>query len=371
MALTDFLQEGAEIPQGSALKATTSQTVLPDWYSAYAQNLLAGQQALSAQPYQPFPGPRVAGFTPDQTAGFDMSKTAATAYQPGMSAAYGAAASGINGSSLGVANPMFTQAAGMSGATAAYPYLSAAGGSAADVGRYMSPYMDSVVKRIGDLGTRNLTENLLPAIEGRYIGAGQFGSSGQMTDTARALRDISADTLAQQNAALNQGYQTAQQTALADLSRYGQIGATMGSLTGADASRLGDIGSSMGSLASGDYSRALSGANTMAGLAGMSQQYGLTGANAVQGVGAQQQGLDQKNLDTAYADFLRQQGYPQDQIAQMLNVFKGTSTGVPTATQEYGIVPSGVQPEYKPSTASTIASTLLGLGGLISGFKGL
>jgi hypothetical protein len=76
----------------------------------------------------------------------------------------------------------------------------------------MNPYNDAVTNRIGELGTRNLTENLLPAIEGRYIQAGQLGyggrgglggtPSGMMTDTARTLRDVNADILAQQTAAL-------------------------------------------------------------------------------------------------------------------------------------------------------------------------
>ena len=75
-------------------------------------------------------------------------------------------------------------------------------------------------------------------------------------------------------------------------------------------------------------------------------------------------GRNQANLDVAYQDFLRQQGYPQSQIDAMLGTFKGVGQGIPTAGLEQGIVPSGVPAQYKPSTASQIGAGLAGLGGL-------
>ena len=41
MAFTDFLTEGAAIPAWSAVKSITSQTVLPDWYTNYAMDVLS------------------------------------------------------------------------------------------------------------------------------------------------------------------------------------------------------------------------------------------------------------------------------------------------------------------------------------------
>lgn len=355
MALADFLTEGADIPQGSALKATTSQTILPDWYTKYATDLLASQQALAAQPMATFQGPRVAGFTPDQTAGADMTKSAAGAFQPALQAGTNALtqAAGLAGSATTGENANL-------GINSAAPYLAKAAGSAADVSAYMDPYIGSVVNRIGDLGTRNLTENLLPAIEGRYIGAGQFNGSGKMTDTARAIRDVSADVLAQQNSALSEGYKAAQGASLADLARYGSLGATAGQLGNAQQNTLLNAAGVLGNTGS-----------SLANTGSLAQSLGLTGANAVTGVGDKQQQLNQTNLDVAYSDFLRQQGYPQEQINKMLSTFQGVSTGIPTATQETGIVPTGTSVDYKPSTASTIASTLTGLGGLLAGIKGL
>lgn len=583
MALQDFLSDGAAIPAGSAFKSTVSQTVLPEWYTNYAQQLLANQQALSQAPYTTYQGPRVADFNPTQQAAFQQTQNAAGAYQPALQQAtsatqnmlgssalataqpyfgaaggynplgaasgdYGAArgaigaAQGINPTGIaqdyysqalgmnpmgaaqgnftgaenaygaaqefsasGAAQPYYSQALGMNalgaaqpyyggalgylgqstnptGIAMASPYLQGASGNVANVDEYMNPYTDSVVDRIAQLGTRNLTDNIMPALEGRYISSGQFRGSGQMTDTARAIRDISDDILGQQSAALQAGYNQAQGAKTSDLNRYAGLASTAGNLGVAQQQALANagntiagmgtsagnltagqqqlaqgignslgqfasadqagalsagnalaalggqqagitqnqqqlaasigtnlgslaqgqqatnlnaagalaglgnnvgnltagqqdfyagLGNSVGALAGADASRGLSAAQQLAGLGGLAQSYGLTGAGALNQIGGQQQQLDQQNLNIAYEDFLRQMGYPQAQIDAMLNTFKGTATGVPGASQEYGIVPTGQPAEYKPSTASQIAAGLTGAAGLADILKGI
>jgi hypothetical protein len=511
MALSDFLTEGAQIPEGSAITSVTKQTVLPDWYTSYATNMLSGQQAISNQPYTTYQGPRIAGFTPTQQQGFGMTQAAAGSYQNPLNTAIGAATTAAGTKALPSAQPYFdaasslnpsataagdfatarnltTQGASTSGLALAAPYLGQAGAinatttaspyitgavntatgaangggglavaqpyldgantNTTDVSSYMSPYTDQVVDRIAELGTRNLNENIMPGIEGRYIGVGQLGygpangfgtPSGMMTDTARAIRDTSSDILGKQSEALQSGYNTATQTALADQARRTQLastagglgtanqnaqmtaagiqanagstlgnmeqnrqgaltalGSTAGGLGANDATRtlsaggqMASIGNSaagltadqqkflqsqgvnVGNLTTADASTALSGADRLGGLASLNQSLGLTGANAVTATGDAQQKLNQQNLDVAYQDFLRQQGYPQDQITKMLETFKGVSAGVPSATQEQGIVPSGQPASYAPSTASQIASGLTGAAGLLAAIKAL
>ena len=422
-----FMSEGA-IPQGSALTDMTKQTVLPDWYTNYAMDILSGQQALANRPYQTAPMPRVAGFTPTQQQAFDMTGASAGAYQPMLNAAT-AATQGAMGApgSLATSQPYFNQALGMSGVTAAapgleqgaqfaaqsanalgmnaaQPYLQQAGqSSVANINQYMNPYTEQVVNRIGELGARNLSENLMPVIEGRYIQAGQLGfggrggmgtPSGMMTDTARAVRDTSSDILGKQAEALRAGYGEAAGLASTDLGRQSQlaqtagglgtqqqgalaqagqqmanIGQTYGTLTGAQQRAISDLGTSAGTFAGQDLARTLQGAEQLGGFGEDAQRLGLTGAGALGGVGAMQQQQGQKNLDVAYADFLRQQGYPQEQINNMMNAFKGVATGVPSATQEYGISPSSVKQEYPASTASQIGGALTGAAGIIADLK--
>jgi len=342
MAVTDFLANGASIPSGSALTATTSTSSMPDWYTNYAKQILANQQAVSGQAYQPAPMPRVAEFTPAQQVGFGQTAAGATAYQPLATAA----------------TNTLQNAAGMSGMTSAQPFLTAAGGNATNVSAYMNPYTDAVVNRIAALGQRNLSENLLPALTSKYITAGQLGygdprtgygaPSGMMTDTARAVRDTSADILGAQSAALQQGYAGAQSAAQADLARYGQLASTAGQLGGQDAARMADV------------------ARQQADLGGMLQKYGLTAGAATAGVGLEQQQQGQKNLDAARADFLAQRGYNQEQIDAMLKTLAATSVAVPTAKEVYGIAPTGTQPA---GTAETIAGGLAGVAGILDLLK--
>ena len=346
MAVSSFLAEGAAIPQGSALTDMTKQTVLPEWYTNYAMDILSGQQAIAARPYETAPMPRVAGFTPTQQQSFGMTGTAATAYQP----------------FLGEAAQAAQAAAGGPGAlNVASPYLASAGQtSVSNIPTYMNPYNEAVTNRIAELGTRNLTENIMPQIEGRYIQAGQLGfggrggmgtPSGMMTDTSRAVRDVSADILAQQAKALQSGYTEA------------------AGLAGTDLARQANLAGTVGNLAQTQQEQQLAASGALSNLGARTQELGLTGAGALGGVGALEQQQGQKNLDVAYGDFLRQQGYPQEQINNMMNAFKGVVTGIPQAETAYGISPSSVQQEYS-STGQDIASALTAAAGLVAKYQG-
>ena len=450
-----------------APSGSTTQTVLPEWYTNYAQDILSRQAAVANTPYPTYQGPRVADFTANQQAGFDMTQQAATAGQGALNTALGAtnaslgrsslgatqplinAAAGMSGvqaaspyleqgvgmfnqvgqsNALGTAQPLFNQAANLSGVNAAtpnlqqgaslygqstqnlgmqsaQPFLTAAGNtSVGNINTYMNPYTDQVVNRIGELGARSLRENILPEISDRFIGAGGFGGSRQAEAVGRAIRDTTEGISAQQSAALQAGYGQAAQLSQADLARQAQLASTAGQLGTAQQGALqsagagmANIGTSLGNLTSeqqraltnlgtstgqlygqdinakqaagagmanigqtygsltGDQQRILSGlasttgqlygadtaqqnetARQMAALGNQQQQMGLTGAGALQNVGAQQQALGQKNLDTAYADFLRQQANPQDQINNMVGALQGVKSAVPTATLQEG-----------------------------------
>ena len=223
----------------------------------------------------------------------------------------------------------------------------------------MNPYNEAVTNRIAELGTRNLTENIMPEIEGRYIKAGQLGfggrgglgtPSGMMTDTSRAVRDVSSDILAQQTKALQSGYTEA------------------AGLAGTDLARQAGLASTVGNLAETQQGQQLAASGALSNLGAQAQNLGLTGAGALGGVGALEQQQGQKNLDVAYGDFLRQQGYPQEQIDNMLKTFQGVTAGVPTASTEYGISPSGVQ-QKSTSTAAELAALAAAAAGIIGGNK--
>lgn len=249
MSILDFLFEGTAPTPGSG--TTTSQLQLPEWYTQYTKDMLGRAQAVANLPYAQYGGPRIAGFTPTERTGFEMTKEAAGAQEPF-----------LQGAQL---------ALGQAGTT--FPQMAQA---------YMSPYTEGVVNRIADIGVRQLQEKFLPEVSETFIEAGQFGpgrGSSRMGEFgARALRDVQESVLGKQAEALAAGYGQA-----ADI--YGK-----------DVSRLGELATRYGGL--GETAQAL----------------GLRGAQAVGGVGESERAMQQANLRLAYEDFLRQQGYPAEQV---------------------------------------------------------
>ena len=319
---------------------STSQTALPDWYTNYAKQLLTNQQAVSNTPYTTYQGPRVAGFNPTQNAGFEQTKTAATSYVPGLQQAADVTGQQVGRSALTAAQPYFTEA----GKT-----------STANIGEYMNPYIGDVVNRIGEVGARSLFENVLPGISDRMIGAGGFGGTRQAELTGRGIREAIEGISAEQAKALSGGYSEALTASAADLARQGTLGTAAADIYGRD-------------TAAG-----LETAKQLADLAAQKQALGLTGAAATTGVGTAQQDLTQKNYDVAYADFLRSQGYPQEQIDAQLKSLAAAKGMIPTATLEEGYQPIGGTATSGTKTsglqdASTAVATalelkkLLGLG---------
>jgi hypothetical protein len=326
MALLDFLTSGAPLPAGTAPISKTTTTATPDWYTNYAKDLMAGQQNISTTPYQTYQGPRIANFTPTQQQGMQQTIGAAGLAAPAIQQGIGVAQGQI----------------GQSGLSAAQPYLSAAGQNAyGNVANYMNPYNDAVTNRIAELGARNLREQLLPEISDRFVRAGQFGGSRQSEMIGRGMRDIYESTLAQQNAALQSGYGGALTAAQEDLRRQGQLATTAGNL-GTEGVRSG-----------------LDVAKTLAELGTTAQTAGLAGAKAVTDVGAAQQGMNQQNLTLAYQDYLKQQGYPQEQIDAALKTMGavGAAKAVPEAKTEVGIQPTSYEQQYAQSPLDTALST--------------
>lgn len=384
--VTSFMSEGQAIPAGSALTDITKQTVLPDWYSNYAMDVLANQRTASARPFQEYvdasgkPIPRVADFAPDQQAGFQATRNGAFSFRPELGTAASKTQDVFGRSAMGVAQPSFqqsgqytAQSTAPTGLSMAQPYLGQAGQTAVqNINQYMNPYEDAVVGRIGALGARTLQEQLLPAISDKMIGAGQFGGTRQAELMGRALRDTMEGISAQQSQALQQGYGQAAGLAQADLARQAQLAQTAGGLgfqqqdvLAQAGQQMGALGSQMANVYGADTGNILSAAGQLGNLAQQRQQQELAGAGALQQIGAQQQALAQQNLDIAREDFLARQAYPQQQIDAMTRTMQGVAGGVPTATQEYGIQPTSYRPEYPASTASQIASGLTGAAGLV------
>jgi hypothetical protein len=316
----DFLFEGKP-PQSVTTYGQTVENI-PKWMSDYTQGLIARANAASAEPYIPYGGPRIAGFTPEQQAAFGMVEENVGSYQPYLEAG----AAGYGGG--------LQRAANISGA--AQPYLDEASQRWSDEGvaeSYMSPYIGNVLDRQEALATRTLEEEFMPRISGMFGGAGQYGSrggEGSMEDIAmRGGRDIQEGLEAQRLEALHGAYGQGADIFGADQSRYGELGRIAGALEEAGAASM------------------YQGAEGLGRMGEASQRMGLTDAAAMEGIGAQQQGLDQASLDMAYNDFLEQRQLPFDRLSFMNNMIRGLPFSTSQTRTDVG--PADI---YQPSPLS-------------------
>jgi hypothetical protein len=326
MGTLDFLFDGKP-PQSVT---TYGQTVenMPKWLSDYTQGLIARGNAVAAEPYQAYQGPRVAGFSPDQNSAFGMTRQNVGDWQQPLGAA-----------------SAYTQQAGNTNVTgAAQPYANAASGSftGQNVQNYMDPYVGNVVNRAADLATRNYQEKILPGLNDQFTRGGQYGSSAHMREADRAARDVTTDIQSASNAALSQAYQTAGGLYGADASRYAGLAGTMGTLAGQQGQLQLNSGAQMGNLAS-----AL-------------QQMGIRDSASLEAIGSQYQGLAQRNLDTAYGDFQNQTNYPRETVEWMSNLIRGLPFDKTQTTSQ-----TGPATTLQPSPLAQLA----GLGSVWAGIN--
>lgn len=253
-----------------ATQTTQTETVLPEWYTQYAKNVLSKAYSATSEPYQAYSAPRIAGFQPEQEQAFSGYKESMGEYQPYI---------GASTAALGAGTGSFT-----------------APGVAQ---QYMSPYIQNVVSGIGAMAGRNLSENILPAVNRTFIGGGTFGGSRSAEFTQRAIRDAQAAALSAQTNALSEGYKTA-----ADL--YGA-----------------------------EAGRRLQAAPLFANLGEQTQQQRINELKGLEAIGLQRQGLAQTSADLAYEDFQRQRDYPYTQVERLAAIGgqpRATGAGTETTT---------------------------------------
>ena len=245
----------ANLLESSQTQATTA----PGYYTDYLSNL-ASQGASAAgvgAGAAPLAAAQYVGAQPLQQQAFEGVTAAGTAYQPTLAAA---------GTTLG-------QAAGAgSPLSAASPYLTEASGDVgAAAGNLMSPYIKNVVNSIGDVGQRNIQQNLAPLAMAGAVGSGQFGSKRGAEVLGQTMSNAERDILNQQYQAMNTGYSDALKTALQQKQLEGTLGSTAGQLASAGQQNLTQAGQAQGQLASTNQALGLADINALATLGGQQQ----------------------------------------------------------------------------------------------------
>lgn len=173
--------------------------------------------------------------------------------------------------------------------------------------QYMNPYQQNVIDQIAQEGNRNFTENVLPALEAKFVRLGQHGSSRHANLASRAARDLQSEIMNRQSQAMATGYQQA------------------------------------GQMFNADRAKQLEASGQLANLGSMKQAGLLSDIAMLENQGKYQQQQEQAGLDTGYQDFLRQQEHPMQRLAFLQSMLSGLPTDAFRTNQAFTQTPATPQ----------------------------
>ena len=169
---------------------TTTTAEIPKYIQQQQQEVFQAARGVAGQPFVPYTGPRVAGFTPDQLRAFEATRGL---FETGME---------------------YDPLTGISELAQA-PTPSLLG---ADIGAYQSPFQEQVIETtLGDIQRR--ADIARQQAQAQAIGAGAFGGSRSAILEAESQRPF-VEQMAKTSAGLRQtGFEQARRAAEADIAR--------------------------------------------------------------------------------------------------------------------------------------------------------
>ena len=331
-------------------KTTTVQEAsLPAFQEAQFKELFGAAKGVAQQPFLPYTGPMVAGFSPDQLRQFQATRgmfESGMGYDPTQA---------LQGMAQEQFKPTIQPVTGFEAPTIEATQAPGAaqigpvstpqfrGLLSQDIGAYQSPYQQQVIDlAMGDI--QRQADIARGGAQDRAIRAGAFGGSRSAIIESESQRPY-AEQMARTSADLRQrGYEQAQAAAQSDLARQQQLGmfgseqqqqralqqAQLGQQAGIFGAELGqqrrmqqaqlqqqrqlgglDIA---GRAALAQPSLEMQARQQRAGLLGGLQGQQIQGLGLLGQAGAQQQALQQRAIDAQRGEFQRALGYGPQQI---------------------------------------------------------
>jgi len=345
-------------------ESTVTQTNLPPYVQPYFEEVLERTSAESQQPYQTFPGQRLAEFSPEQEASFQAATQIGQAGVPAqlpLATVRAAQSAQHRPTTQPVYDP--TRSAEdifMSGQYQPGEFTSAAFTDPSVANEYINPFVENVIDVQRQRAQQRFAEDVSPELSARAVQAGAFG--GSRAELARGLAEQRLeDRLSEVEAGQRAQAYTAGQAAFEADQRRRLQAEQLGDTAAQQAARLGLTGAEMRDRAYQQAARigisgeqvGLQAAQQLSALGAQEQALGLRSADVLRQVGEQRQAQQQQGLDIELADFISQRDFPR----QQLGWYGGILHGVP-------VTPSSETATYKqpPSMANQLMG--YGLGGL-------
>jgi hypothetical protein len=360
---------------GSAAGQTTTTQQVDPQTQAMQQDLYRRSQQIAEQPFVPYTGPMVAGFSPDQLRQFQATRgmfESGMGYDP---------TKALQGMAQEQFRPTIQPVTGFQAPTIEATQAPGAaqigpvstpqfrGLLSQDIGAYQSPYQQQVIDlAMGDI--QRQADIARGSAQDRAIRAGAFGGSRSAILESESQRPY-AEQMAKTAAGLRQsGFEQAQAAAERDLARQQQLGvfgagqeqqralqqAQLGQQAGIFGAELGQQRNlqqaqmqqqrQMGGLdiagraALAQPSLEMQARGQRAGLLGGLAGQQLQGLGLLGGIGQQQQALQQRAIEAQRGEFQRALAYPGQQLGLLAT---GVSGVQPTITKTGGYDPSGLE----------------------------
>jgi len=347
----------------------TADSPLPEYLRDASARAIEAAKGVASEGYTAYGGPRVAGLSDAQRRAIAQQQSYAGQGVAGANYGIGTLgnAQGVYNAAAGQGNVaggmigagMNTAAGGLgtlgasfnaarrSGAMAGGAYglagQGARGVTGSEIAGFMNPYatnvIDAAARKFTEEGARQQTNlgakaamsggfggsraAILSGMQSRsqQEGIGDLYSKGLSSAYESALKAAQEGRTRQIQGAQTQAQAAGQSTAAGNLARSAsgeirQFGALQGSLAGQQRQLMNST------RQLGDSQRGLGMDQIKAAEA--RQRIGGTDVASQLGVAGLQQGIDQRAMDVAYADFLREQEYPKEQLNFLTGVIKGT-----------------------------------------------
>ena len=351
----------------------TADQPMPEYLTDASARAIEAAKGVASESYMGYKSPRIAGLSPAQRQAIAQQQSYAgqgvngvdvgigTLGQAGgvygdarqrggtaegyIGAGMGTAAGGLG--TLGSSFDASQQARGMAGGAYGLAGQGAQGITGAEIQGYMNPYatnvIDAAARKFTEEGARQPTSlganaamsggfggSRAPILSGmqnraQQEGIGDLYSKGLSSAYESALSAAQEGRGRQIQGAQTQAQAAGQTTAAGNLSRAAsgemrQFGALQGQL-GGQQRQLMDSTRQLGDSQRGFGMDQIKAAQAR-------QNIGSQDVASQLGVAGLQQGIDQRAMDVAYADFLKEQEYPKEQ----LNFLSGMIQGTPYAT---------------------------------------
>ncbi len=303
--LREYKGGSKSAPPPPATQTVRQEATIPDELKPFVTDILEESQAQYQQRqdegFVPYEGAQLAQFTPEQEQAFQATR--------------GIFEQGLSGTPLGQSTTYLAPALG---ATTASTLPT----TAADIGRYMDPYLENVL-RVQEQEARRADDISRQSRAAQAVQAGAFGGSREAVMESEAQRGLEDRLASLRASGMSQAFQTAQQMAEAQRARELSAGRQYAAL---------------GETAAQQQAREIGG---------------------LAATGEALRGQTQAGLDIAKTQFMEEQQFPQSQLQQYSSIIRG-----------FPLTPSQLQTTQTVTPQPSLTQQLLGAGVGAAGLAG-